>query len=126
MTWANATAGSVTESRFKRSVVLIRSDFPTITRRGAGACAGCDWAGSVVDWVPAGTLLWGCVGLSCCCMISAAAGLTHADSSTAPVAMHNEVFRFVSRRGNLRPCNEAPGKTEFFHITLCLSPRLGI
>src|SRR5208282_6491114 len=34
-TSASATAGSVTETRFSLSVVLIRRDFPTITRSGA-------------------------------------------------------------------------------------------
>ena len=31
---ASATVGSVTDTRFSRSVVLIRRDLPTITRRG--------------------------------------------------------------------------------------------
>ena len=58
MTWGKAMAGSVTETRFSRSVVLISSDLPTITRKGADPwvdeedCWDC--AGSVVVWVPVG------------------------------------------------------------------------
>jgi hypothetical protein len=41
---ASATLGSVTETRRNRSFVVINSDFPTITRKGADACAS-GWFG---------------------------------------------------------------------------------
>ena len=39
-TSASAMAGSVTETRFSRSVVLISNDLPTMTRRGADPAGG--------------------------------------------------------------------------------------
>src|SRR4029079_13005651 len=38
-TMASATESSVTETRLSRSVVLINSDLPTMTRKGAAPCA---------------------------------------------------------------------------------------
>ena len=40
---ASATVGSVTETRFSRSVVLISRDLPTITRKGAAPGVSGDW-----------------------------------------------------------------------------------
>ena len=46
ITCGSAISGSVTDTRFKRSVVLMRRDLPTITHNGtgpslaAGACGG--------------------------------------------------------------------------------------
>src|SRR5258706_4294119 len=49
---ASATAGSVTEIRLRRSLVLMSRDLPTITRRGAEPCGSADgevdWGGRVV------------------------------------------------------------------------------
>src|ERR1700686_2060847 len=58
-TKASATAGSVTETRFNLSVVLIRSDLPTMTRNGtAPAVTVCvDEVVDVVDGVA--SWLWG-------------------------------------------------------------------
>jgi hypothetical protein len=65
--WRRQSPGSVTEMRFRRSVVLMSSDFPTMTRSGAEPCVCCDCGGSVVDCVPVGTEAWGGGAVSDCC-----------------------------------------------------------
>ena len=54
-TSASATDGSVTETRFSLSVVLIKSDLPTITRNGT-APAVTPWDDDVADC--AGAVSW--------------------------------------------------------------------
>src|SRR5579864_4707700 len=66
-------AGSVTEMRLICSVVLMRSDLPTMTRKGADP-AGCDCAGSVVVWVPVGPGVCGWAAGSACWSVSANSG----------------------------------------------------
>ena len=55
---ASATASSVTETRRSRSVVLMSSDLPTITRKGAepwaAACGADELASGPGAWVGAG------------------------------------------------------------------------
>ncbi len=58
-TMASATASSVTETRRSRSVVLISSDLPTMTRSGAEPCAAASGADELASgpgaWVGAGS-----------------------------------------------------------------------
>jgi hypothetical protein len=64
--------------RLKFSVVLISSDLPTITRKGADPCGVCDGGGKVVVWVVVGA--WVCAATSglACCSISEKAGAENA------------------------------------------------
>src|SRR5207253_2424646 len=96
-TCTSATAGSVTETRFRRSLVLISSDFPTMTRRGAAPVAS-EGAGTEA--------VAGCSGcwVASCWRNSA---VVYADSTsmtaTAPTAAWGSaIFRLFSTRSGGR------------------------
>src|ERR1700704_3023686 len=93
--------GSVTEMRFKRSVVLMSSDLPTMTRRGADPVDCWDCGGRVVVWVPVGALEGLCGGSAvagCCCRMSPCEGsASNNTNSVAPKSgVRTLIFRFFS------------------------------
>ena len=127
MTCAKATAGSVTEIRFKRSAVLISSDLPT---RGAEGGVGSDCGGRVVVCVPVGTFGGDWVGVSVCCCRSARTGDAQNNRHTAPAKIETAAFCFVLRHESLRQeslqARHQVGIRGLVPITLCLRPRRGI
>src|SRR5437764_7290026 len=125
-------AGSVTEMRFSLSVVLISSDLPTITRKGAepcdckGACGGC--AGSVVVCVPDGAWLGEVAAASGCCILSHNAGTTVAtlNSNVPSKVLRTFIFRMLSLGGNLLVHQPASRKIETLPFTWSQNLRRGI
>src|SRR5215472_1427691 len=118
---------SVIEMRLRRSVVLIRSDLPTITRRGADPWVGA-WAGIVAVCVSDGTgVCWG-ADVSGCCIGRAKEGIaqTAAQSNIPSTDLRTFIFRYVSKTEKLMGRDKEPWKIELFHITWFRSPLLGI
>src|SRR5580700_1093717 len=100
----SATAASVTETLLMRSVVLIRIDFPTSTRRGAEPGDSCEAACVVASgplaaggsWAVAGG---GAAGEAACC--GAAASPERLSMLTANISpLQDCIFRF----SHLREC----------------------
>src|SRR5205807_3564083 len=90
-TKASATVGSVTETRFSRSVVLMSKDLPTITRSGAApcpsACGACKFAGGIWAFAGSGVVAAGAAwtgggGAGCCCWPARAEQSRHVIAST--------------------------------------------
>src|ERR1700736_2150643 len=97
MTVAYATLGSVTEIRFRRSVVLINSDLSTMTRRGADPWGWADCGGRVVVCVPVGTEDWSRAASldGGCAWASDKAGRLRLRKSRQNIAPRNVVWNFI-------------------------------